>query len=77
MADKQKTTIEIGKKTYLDFKMYCKNHKLPMNVVLEVLIENFNDNQRSVAAKIKKYGKIKIAKQKLEQAQGGNDGSAL
>lgn len=71
---KKKLTIEVSEKIHKDFKIHCKSHKLPMNLVLEVLMERFNNNQRSIAARIKKYGKTEIAKQKLEDAQGRYDG---
>ena len=67
---KQKTTILIDKNIYQNFKINCKNHKLPVSIVLEVLMERFNDRERELTELIKKHGRIEIAKQKLEQAQG-------
>jgi hypothetical protein len=77
MLQKQRTTLEIDKKIYENFKSNCKNHNLPMNIVLEVLIEKFNDNQKRIAAQIKRYGKIEIAKQRVAKAQRGHDGKAF
>ena len=74
VRQKKKTTMYFDEKIYVEFQKWCKFHKLPMNITIEVMMERFNDNQKRIQDTVIKYGKIKIAKQKLDEAQGRNVG---